>query len=168
MPSKTISIRVPKAVPSKRVPGLRKRVQEYVNAVLWDDNEGDFTWLISLMRYKIGRMRKCMATSPSNDREEITRQMKVVEDALWRIEDEEYFQKKCRGLPKAYNMRLATVDKDGRVTLDYVPLNPKKKMRKEEYHKKFKAAKKEAEDEYKADLVLAFETLRDYVRNWWD
>lgn len=163
-------IRIPKSVKPKDVRRLRSRVQQYVNAVLKNDGEGDYSWLLELMRYKISRMRKATLGSHVEDAKRIGKQMMIVEEALKRLRDDEYHYNRTTELGKKNNIKLGFVKRknDKACALECLPIDKSKPMNEKAYRRGFIQAYKEAEKEASTDLKLAFETMRDHIRTWWD
>jgi len=172
----TMTIRIPKRCKKAfERRALRARTQDYVNKVLADDIDGDYDGLIRLIRHKISRMRKCIVGNDIvADAEEIGRQMQEVEDALGRLDDDEYFFKPLTALHKKYGVKYAWIrgDKgkngDRFSTLGLVPIKKGTKFDERKYRAEFRKLADRADKERQRDLDIAFDGIKKNIEGWWD
>lgn len=170
----TMTIRIPKRCKKayqKRA--LRAKTQDYVDKVLADDIDGDYDGLIRLIRHKISRMRACIVgNNIVEDAGEIGRQMRVVEDALERLDKDDYHFGPVTELNKKYGVKYAWIDKkkDGKAykTLGLVPIKKGTRFDEKKYRVEFRRVTSEGDKERRRDLKIAFDGIRDNVEGWWD
>jgi len=176
-----MTITVPKNIKTRREEReLRRLTQDYVDEVLYDDIDWDWSSLVALMRYKIGRMRKCLRTGLSVDAARNSRDMKKVEEALKRLEDDDYFHDLAKKVRKKHQARMDFVKKpDGKSGatssiattcwgLEVVPVKKGGKVNLKAYNRDFRAADRKSKRLINADMDLVFDTLKDRMRHWWE
>ena len=168
----SMTIKIPKSVKTRREERELKRLtQDYVNHVLYDDVDWDWSALAAIMRYKIGRMRKCLKDGNSADAFRNARDMKKVEDALERLEDDDYFHDLVKKVHAKHQARLDFVkkpDDKGPTRLEVVPMKKGGKVNLKAYDRDFKAACRKSEKLVDADVDVVFDTLKDRMRCWWE
>lgn len=172
-----MTIKIPKNIKTRREERELKRLtQDYVNDVLFDDIDWDWSALAAIMRYKIGRMRKCLRDGYSADAARNARDMKKVEEALKRLEDDDYFHDLVKKVHTKHQARLdfvKKVDKDKSgpravSCLEVVPMKKGGKVNLKAYNRDFRAAGRKSERLVNADVDLVFDTLKDRMRCWWE
>jgi len=160
-----MTITVPKNIKTRREEReLRRLTQDYVDEVLYDDIDWDWSSLVALMRYKIGRMRKCLRTGLSVDAARNSRDMKKVEEALKRMEDDDYFHGLAKKVRKKHQARMDFVKR----ALEVVPVKKGGKVNLKAYNRDFRAADRKSKRLINADMDLVFDTLKDRMRHWWE
>lgn len=166
-----MTITVPKNIKTRREEReLRRLTQDYVDEVLYDDIDWDWSALVALMRYKVGRMRKCMRTGLSVYAARNARDMKKVEEALKRLEADDYFLDLAKKVLKKHQARRDFVKKpDGKSScIEVVPIKKGGKVNLKAYNRDFRSARRKSERLVNADMDLVFDTLKDRMRCWWD
>jgi len=161
----TISVVVPKGCIVKE---LKPRIQQYVNKVLAEDRDWDFSYLLRIIKYKLSRMRKTLKGGYNADSDKVCAQMFEVEQALGRIDDDDYSIKMIDVIHKKYDVKFGTKDENGRCLFAILPRKKNGMFDEKAYNAEMKQAFKDADAEMYKDLSIAFDGMKNNVLSWWE
>lgn len=156
--------------PSKKS-RLDKKLKEYRH-VLKDDEDGDYAYILQLLKYKLERTRKCIVANEIITSNEIVgRQIKQVEGLLGRVLADQYNDELFKDFHKKYG-RLKLRSGKGKpgsrsvpVILYYAKETPaNREQAKREASKLYKRADKMRVN----DLNRAFDLMKKSIWRWWD
>jgi len=150
---------------------LQPLVQLYVDKVLAEDQDWDHSFFLRMMIFKLSRMRKCLKTGWNADCEKVAAQILEVEQALKRLDDDDYNIKKTDAVHKKYDVKLEFKKTDNGNGNSVLVTSPRKKngtFDEKAYEADMKQAYKEADEEQKRDLSIAFDGMKKNVLGWWD
>ena len=161
----TIGIVVPKGCIVKE---LKPVIQQYVNELLADDFDWDFSYLLRMIKYKLSRMRKALKGGYSADADKVCAQILEVEKALGRIDDDDYSVKRIDVIHKKYDVKFGTKEENGKCLFATLPRKKNGTFDEKAYNAEIKRAFKDAADEMRKDLSIAFDGMKKNVLSWWD
>lgn len=154
---------------------IRKTIKiiQYI-PILWHDEDWDYSYFLELMKYKIGRMRKCIVKhNLILKAEEVAAEMKHVEDLIQKYLDHDF----CRDLHEAHEKKWGEVrdlsepiEVDGQTMYTWDISREKatspelKQQEKDEQHAIY--IKQNKEEQKTLDDI--FSCLRLYLERWWD
>lgn len=149
---------------------LNQKYKEY-KEFLKDDRDWDFTHILRLLRYKLGRTRKeIVGNKIVADSKEIGQQIKEVEILLKRVIENNYEKEIFKDFHKKYGqLKWKFIKEKGesytRVTTYYTKETPEnlKQLKKERM-----ALNKKCLDQKHADLKKAFDLMHKNIWGWWD
>lgn len=129
--------------------------------VLWDDHDWDHAYLIRMMHAKIRNMRQYHEEAQfTGDWEETVKQLKIAEDCLYRLSEDDYNREAWDAYHKKWPEREWEKDKEG----DFFTMAPLS----DEQHKELTALFDEEERLRKQDLKTFADMFATHVRDWWD
>lgn len=145
----------------------KKRIAEWVK-FLKDDGDYDAGYALSILRYKFKRVREHIVEhNIVADAKKIEREIKVVEELLNRVINDEYDDKYHKVFEKKYGKsewkRYPETKNTVRVEILYggKPMTEKMGNEMRKNHTK-------AWNEKQADLKKAFDLMLKNIWNWWD
>lgn len=148
----------------------KKRLKEW-NDVLKNDLDGDYSYILSILAYKLKRTRDCLKKNGLvADIDEISQQILSVEKLLERVIDESNYDTPFLELDKKYGKLQKTniqKNKDGSVAY-YIKREFETPQNQKEIRKAFRAACKQSQQMRINDLKKAFSIITKYIWNWWD
>lgn len=148
---------------------LQPLVQIYVDKVLAYDQDWDHAFLLRMMIFKLSRMRKCLGNGWSADRKKVAAQILDVEEALKRLDKDDYELSKVDAVHKKHDVKFGTRKGDkGETFFATVPRKKNVTFDQKAYDADLKQAYKEANAERNDDLYIAFEGMKKNVLGWWD
>lgn len=130
--------------------------------ILWNDVDWDYSSLYLLVRSKIRFMRQHQLECGNHtDCEEVAGQMKIAEDALSRLIEDDYAKAEWD----------AHISKFPRSKPEWIDLPDGMKQMapvSQEHHDSVRSITDKEERDYRADLDLFSKTFSEHVRKWWD
>jgi hypothetical protein len=154
----------------KRKAEYEKKCREY-SRFLKDDHDYDGESLLYLMRFKLQKIRECIAKGFCADREERAEEIKQVEDLLWKVCDFDYhgeafasFNKK-HGEPKMVS-RECNPPRKGFKTMHFIYRNGKEAT--PAMSREIIRLHKLSEERQKEDLKKALDIIVEKIWGWWD
>jgi hypothetical protein len=147
---------------------LQPLVQIYVDKVLAEDQDWDHSFFLRMMTFKLSRMRKCLGKGWSADRKKTAEQILEVEEALKRLDEDDYSLKKIDAVHKKYDVKFGTKNENGKCLFATLPRKKNGTFDEKAYGDDMKKARKEADAEILNDLSIAFDGMKKNVLGWWD
>jgi hypothetical protein len=150
---------------------LERKLKEY-KSVLSKDEDWDWTYILSLLKYKLERTRKCISSNKIiKDAPKVSGQIREVENLLNRVIEDRYFDEISKDFRKKYGHlkmisqkpipgQLATT-----VTFKFTKETPQNAKRIHSlHHRLYLKAQKMQKD----DLREAFNLMHKNIWGWWD
>lgn len=169
--SKRTRQRAPSRMPRRREDAAFEKIRGY-RAVLRDDFDWDWGYILRLLRYKLERTRKCIvANDIIADARTVARQIRAVEVLLQCIVDDRYYEQIARRFHKKYGRlrmiagRAEPGTKAVPVTFKYARETP---ANRERVHREARRLHRQAEKMQREDLKRAFALMHQHIWGWWD
>jgi len=147
---------------------LQPLVQLYVDKVLAEDQDWDYAFFLRMMIFKLSRMRKCLRTGWSADRKKTADQILKVEEALKRLDKDDYSIDRIDVIHKKYDVKYGTKKENGQCLFATLPRKKNGTFDEKAYDAEIKQAFKDADAERNNDLSIAFDGMKKNVLGWWD
>lgn len=157
----------------KQIKAFHAKVKCY-SELLKEDYDFEWTYLLELMRFKLERMKKCIANGHLTERKKRAKEIGEVISLLERIVKDDYLEKMMKPFHKKYG-KPKVVETEvgdpipglGKVyQLGFIYPNGKKETpaMSKEVHKIHLLADKAQQD----DIDKAFALMAKNIRGWWD
>lgn len=150
----------------------RQRMREYFEAVLKDDQDYDYYFFLTLMRYKIQRMHDHMKSHAILvNTARYCAQMRETIDCLTRLIENKYHDEIFKDIYKKYGpLKMIKVKEDKAHGLTQVQIKyAKETPRNSAYiHKKTKELYALEHKTRRADLKRAMMLIYKHLESWWD
>jgi hypothetical protein len=150
-----------------------KKMAEY-RRILKNDFDWDYEFILELLRHKLTRTRKCIASSKTSSAvrvQRIGRQIQRVEDLLNRFLENPYHAEVFKNFHKKYGkLKMVTLPhKKGTlgipITMRYQKETPQNSRA---IHREATRLYKKADRMRNGDLKKAFDLMSKNMQGWWD
>lgn len=151
-----------------------KRVFQYL-PIIWKDRDWDYEYLLTLMRYKLTRMRKEIANGYGDEGEWKNPRTKEIDDAIKMIDTvvagkfaEDLWEKHNKKYGRLKSFNSMTEDGKRMYNIYFEKVGPKNKKKNDKAKKELSIISKEEDRQCDEAYKNLFEHLNKYIRGWWD
>ena len=144
----------------------KKKCAEYAR-FLRDDFDFDYTYILYLLRYKLGRTRRCLLRGHTKSAEQDAKDIQEVEDLLWKVCEHGYEEEVMATFTKKYGkpkMKATPVSEHA----DKIDLLYNGKPATKAMVNQMRKAWERAHANRVADLRKAFDIMAEKMWGWWD
>jgi hypothetical protein len=173
MPNPTSDAKKIKKIPSKNKKKAEKDRMKGWKEFLKDDADFDYEFILRVLKYKLERTRKCIASNDIVlDAKRVVKEIKEVEELICKVLKDNYFHEMTKDFRKEYgSLQWKTVkhkDDEGKFDEMRFYFTKETPETRDSIFSKWHAFSKKAEEARKADLKKAFELMSERIWSWWD